>query len=73
MSTTELARLIDERTPEERAWMAEYLNRAIALTASEAAELKQSSEDIVASRNCRKFTAEEFDAWIAHEPSEVAR
>src|SRR5687767_10961716 len=66
MSTAELARMIDERTPEERAWMAEYLRylerprKVRDATPEESARLAPLIRDMEARRNC--LTQEEWDA-----------
>ncbi len=68
MSTAELKRLIDERSPDERRWMTAYLleemRRApeLAQTADELAELASRRADLVAGRQ-RVTQAEAEARW----------
>jgi hypothetical protein len=75
MSTAELKRLIDERTPEERRWMAAYLidHLCSAPEAEETAdalmELAQRRADLQAGRN-RVSQAEAEARWVVRDGDE---
>ena len=70
MSTTELKRIIDQRSPEERKWMTAYLLDELfsvpelRQTADELAELARRRADIIAGRN-RVSQAEAEAGWDA--------
>jgi len=72
MSTAELKRLIDERSPDERRWMAAYLldemraAPALAQTAAELSELASRRADLLAGRQ-RVTQAEAEARWNALE------
>ena len=70
MSTTELKRIIDQRSPEERKWMTAYLLDELfsvpelRQTAEELAELARRRDDIIAGGN-RVSQAEAETGWDA--------
>ena len=79
MSTAELVRYIDERTPEERAWMLEYLawlerpHKTRPATPEEIARLTPIIEDLEARRNCVVLTEEELLTRLADRPRSKSR
>ena len=79
MSTAELVRYIDERTPEERAWMLEYIawlqrpRKARPATPEEIALLTPAIEDLEARRNCVLLSGEELLTRLAEPPRGKSR